>query len=78
LPEASVVDASPLIVLGRAGRLSLLRVVALVCWVPPAVALEVQAERRRGRADEALAFGEWLHEAAVEPPTPEVTRSRLA
>jgi len=77
LPEASVADASPLIVLGRAARLPLLRVVANVCWVPPPVLSEVQVERQGGWGGENLVFSEWLQLAPAEPLAREVTGARL-
>ncbi len=43
MPEPAVVDASPLVVLARAGRLDLLRLLGERVLVPETVAVEVRA-----------------------------------
>lgn len=65
MPEPPVVNASPLVVLARAGRLDLLRLLGDRVFVPEAVAAEI-----RGHSDEAaraLDAEGWIEEV---PDTP--------
>ena len=74
MAERPAVNASPLILLARGGRLELLRVAADVLAVPAAVAEEL---RRRGPADPAVrALNEtpWLA-VVPTPPVPLVIQA---
>ena len=62
-----VIDASPLIHLARAGKLSLLRELYGSVAVPDAVADEVLKDERDSAAIQ-LSTNPWLHRAAVETP----------
>ena len=70
MPEPPVTNASPLIILSRAGRLELLRLAGETIIVPFAVVDEV---RQRGESDpayRAVMDTSWLLPRAT-PPTPE-------
>jgi predicted nucleic acid-binding protein len=72
VPERAVVDASPLILLSKAGLLDFLRLDAGMVFVPDAVAREVRAHRHRaGR--KALDNTPWLRVVRVPgiPPVVE-------
>ena len=70
-PERWILNASPMIVLARAGREDLLSALAEQVVVPHAVASEIKAGPTRDRARQALAAGRF---AVVEatPPSPEI------
>jgi predicted nucleic acid-binding protein len=61
---AAAADSSPLILFSRAERLSLLRDLFGVIWIPPAVSREAFGEdpSRPGAAAIAGALDTWLHE----------------
>jgi predicted nucleic acid-binding protein len=65
MPEAPVVNASPLIVLARAGRLDLLLLLGDRIVVPDVVAEEVKAHS--DEAARALASHAWLVRSPAEP-----------
>lgn len=71
MPEALVVNASPLIFLGNAGRLDLLRATGVSrVIVPQAVFDEVTATLHDDRAARAVAESEWIERATpVEIPS---------
>lgn len=58
--EAVVVDASPLILLGRVGHLNLLREISRHVLVPEQVIAEVDAKGAADPAAKALASAEWM------------------
>ena len=58
--EAVVVDASPLILLGRVGHLNLLREISRHVLVPEQVIAEVDAKGVADPAAKALASAEWM------------------
>jgi len=70
--EASVVDASPLIYLARAGFLRLLRVAGEPAIVPQAVADEVLRRGKDDPAAAALASTSWLRITSSIPVPPSV------
>lgn len=65
MPEPPVVNASPLIVLARAGRLELLLTLGERVFVPAAVAEEISAHS--DEAARALSSCAWLVRAPAEP-----------
>jgi predicted nucleic acid-binding protein len=71
MTETLVINASPLIFLGNAGQLDLLRASGASRFiVPPAVLDEVTASRHVDRAARAVASAEWIERApAVTVPT---------
>ncbi len=58
--EAVVVDASPLILLGRVGHLNLLREISRYVLVPDQVIAEVDAKGAADPAAKALTSAEWM------------------
>ena len=68
MPDLLVVNASPLIFLGNAGRLDLLRVIgASRVMVPQSVFDEVTATRHADRATRAVAEADWIERVAAFP-----------
>lgn len=65
MPDWPVVNASPLIVLSRAGRLDLLLLLANRMLVPTAVAIEVSAHS--DEAAQALTGQAWLEQVPTGP-----------
>jgi len=65
MPEPPVVNASPLVVLARAGRLNLLRSLGERVLVPGAVAAEVRAHS--DEAVRALDGEAWIEEVPSDP-----------
>jgi predicted nucleic acid-binding protein len=74
MPDAIVVNASPLIFLGNAGRLDLLRATgASRIIVPQAVFDEVTATQHDDRAAGALAESDWIERVAPIDLPPTIT-----
>jgi predicted nucleic acid-binding protein len=69
--EHWVVNASPLIVLARAGQLGLLALLADEVVIPQAVAAEIQAGPVQDEARQALATGQFTI-VDTSPPSPEL------
>jgi predicted nucleic acid-binding protein len=68
MPDAIVVNASPLIFLGNAGRLDLLRAIgASRVIVPEAVFSEVTATSHADPASRAIAEADWIERLATLP-----------
>jgi predicted nucleic acid-binding protein len=72
LPSAPVADTSPLIHLGRADRLQLVRAVARTLLVPRAVVRELEAKGEGDPAVQALRTIPWLRVVDTADPPPEV------
>lgn len=77
MTEASVIDASPLIHLCRAGYSSLLQTVAPVAIVPAPVAQEIRAKGPDDPAARVLASTSWLCEVPAQALPPALTSRRL-
>jgi predicted nucleic acid-binding protein len=74
MPEAVVVNASPLVFLGNAGRMDLLRAIGAVrVIVPHAVLAEVTATQHTDLAARSVAEAGWIERAAPSPIPAEVT-----
>jgi hypothetical protein len=68
MPDAVVVNASPLVFLGNAGRMDLLRAIgAARVIVPHAVLEEVTATRHTDLAARSVAEAGWIERAAPSP-----------
>jgi predicted nucleic acid-binding protein len=76
LAEAPVVDASPLILLSRAGQLDLLQVLGTRIDVPAAVVAEIRA-KSSDEAVRALQDHPWLTPVANPPLTAQIARLGL-
>lgn len=70
MAEAPVVNASPLIVLGRAGHLDLLQILGEKVIVPAAVTDEVT--EHSDEAARAIGARAWIERAPAEPVSPAV------
>ncbi|MEO5332976.1 MAG: DUF3368 domain-containing protein [Magnetococcus sp. YQC-5] len=68
--ETAVINSSPLIFLGRAGRLDLLKGVIDFCFVPEQVRTEIWIRGEDDRTVQALSMNPWIKTVAV-PAIPE-------
>lgn len=68
--ETAIVNASPLIFLGRAGRLGLLKGVVDLCFVPEPVRTEIGNRDETDRTVRALLMNPWI-ETVAAPVIPE-------
>ena len=75
--ERAVVNASPLILLSRAGHLHLPQAVSKTLLVPAQVVTEVRAKGEADPCARALAEATWLEQVAVDAVPPAIAAWRL-
>ncbi len=66
MAETAVINASPLIFLGRAGCLDLLQSVVDLCFVPEAVQTELRHRGAKDKTVRALAANTWIQVVPVQ------------
>jgi predicted nucleic acid-binding protein len=77
VPDPAVVNASPLILLAKAGRLELLRALGRDLIVPDAVREELKAKGSDDPVVESVKNTSWLRVVSVPPIQPSVAAWRL-
>ncbi|MBF0151764.1 MAG: DUF3368 domain-containing protein [Magnetococcales bacterium] len=70
MAETAIINASPLIFLGRAGRLELLKGMVDHCFVPEPVRIEIFRRGENDRTVRALSMNPWIQVLAA-PAIPE-------